>query len=288
MVNALSIVVNAAIISALYALVAIGFTLIFGVGGVLNLAHGASITLGAFAAYYATGGVVQAGLAGAVVAAVVVPALFSAGLYKGLIERVQDQPIMVMILTLVTSIAVEQLLFVLEGTQPKAIPSLVGGVVTVGGSRFQRNLLVVFVLSWVVLAGLFLFIDRTRTGKAILATSMSTKGAALVGIESDRINLYTWVVAGALAGIAGLFLGSFQTANFMMGRDPLMLSFAVVVIGGIGSVRGSIVGAYLIGSLEVLTSSLVSSRLTGLVPLLALIVVLLVKPEGLFGRELVE
>ena len=285
MVDALNVVVNAVLISALYALIAIGFTLIFGVGGVLNLAHGASITIGAFGAVYATN-VLEMGLLGAVVAAVLVPAAFSAALYLGLIRRVQDQPVMVMILTLVTAVAFEQLLLTLVGSQPQAIPPLVGGQITFAGSRFQTNLLVVFALSWALIAGLFLFVNRTMAGKAILATSMSRKGATLVGIDADRINLSTWVLAGVLAGLAGLFLGSFQTASWSMGRTPLVLSFAIVVLGGIGSIRGSVVGAYLIGTLEVVTTSVVDPRLQGLAPLVVLVGVLLVKPEGLFGREL--
>jgi branched-chain amino acid transport system permease protein len=287
MVNALNIVVNTAIISALYALVAVGFTLIFGVGGVLNLAHGASITVGAFSAFYAES-LLGVGPIGMVAAAVLGAAAFGALLYLGLIRYVQEEPIMVMILTLVAGVAIEQVVLTVEGAQPKAIPSLVGGTVAVAGSRFQTNLLVVFVLSWIVIGGLFLFVNRTKQGKAILATSMSHKGAALVGIDADRINLSTWVLAGALAGLAGLFLGSFQTASFAMGRTPLVLSFSIVVLGGIGSIRGSLVGAYLIGFLEVLTTSVVDASLQGLTPLLVLVGVLLLKPEGLFGRELTE
>jgi len=287
MVELLNVVVNSVIISALYALVAIGFTLIFGVGGVLNLAHGASITIGAFAAYYAAS-VFGLGLVGAVLAAILVPAAFGALLYAGMIRPVRDQPITVMILTLVTAVAIEQLVLTVEGSQPKAIPSLVQGQVVLAGSRFQLNLLVVFALSWLLIGGLFLFVNYTDPGKAILATSMSRKGAALVGIESGRINLGTWVLAGAFAGLAGLFLGSFQTASWAMGRTPLVLSFTIVVLGGVGSIRGSVVGAYLIGFLEVATTSFVDPRLQGLAPLLVLVGVLLVKPEGLFGRELAE
>lgn len=285
MVDLLTVAVNAALISALYALVAIGFTLIFGVGGVLNLAHGASITIGAFGAVYATD-TLGMGLVGAVLAAVLFPAAFSAALYLGLIRRVQDEPVMVMILTLVTAVAFEQLLLTIVGSQPRAIPPLVGGQVVLGDSRFQTNLLVVFALSWALIAGLFVFVNRSMAGKAILATSMSRKGATLVGIDADRINLGTWVLAGVLAGLAGLFLGSFQTASWDMGRTPLVLSFAIVVLGGIGSIRGSVVGAYLIGTLEVVTTSVVDPRLQGLTPLVVLVGVLLVKPEGLFGREL--
>lgn len=286
MVDIATIVVQGAIISALYALVALGFTLIFGVGGVLNLAHGASITLGAFGAYYAAS-VYGLGVGGALVASMIVPALFSLLLYKGMIEHVEDEPITVMILTLVTAVAVEQLLLTTEGSQAKAVPSLVGGQVVLAGSRFQTNLLVVFVLSWVIIGGLFAFTNYTKTGKAVLATSMSRRGAALVGIESGRITLYTWVLAGVLAGVAGFFLGSFQTANWAMGRTPLVLSFSIVVLGGIGSIRGSVVGAYLIGFLEIITVQF-EPRLAGISSLLVLVIVLLAKPEGLFGRELAE
>ncbi len=117
---------------------------------------------------------------------------------------------------------------------------------------------------------------------------MSTRGASLVGIETNRMYLYTWAVAGALAGLAGVFLGSIQTAGWAMGREPLVLSFSIVVLGGIGSIRGSLIGAYIIGFLEVFTVSYVDSSLSGLASLVVLVVILLVKPEGLFGRELVE
>lgn len=228
-----NIVVNGLIISALYAVVAIGFTLIFGVGGVLNLAHGASITVGAFGAYYVAR-VFGMGAWAGLVAGVLVAAAFGGLLYLVMIRRVQDEPIMVMILTLVTAVAVEQLILTVEGSQPKAIPALVGGVTPVAGTNLQHNLVVVFAVSWAIIIGLFLFVNYTDAGKALIATSMSRKGAALVGIESDRVNLSTWIIAGGLAGLAGVFLGSFQTASWAMGRAPLVLSFSIVVLGGIG------------------------------------------------------
>ncbi|MGZ0747706.1 branched-chain amino acid ABC transporter permease [Haloparvum sp. AD34] len=287
MVDLLTTIINAVMISALYALVATGFTLIFGVGGVLNLAHGATLTVGAFAAYYTTTALGLNIWIGTV-AALLVAGLFSAVLYLGLIQWVQDEPIMVMILSLVTAISIEQFFIVVEGTQPKAIPSLIPGQLAFAGISVQANQFLAFLLSWVLIGGLIVATNYTQTGKAILATSMSTKGAALVGIESNRMYLYTWVLAGALAGVAGVFLGSFTTASWAMGRQPLVLSFSIVVLGGIGSIRGSVVGAYLIGFLEVFTVSYVDSSMSGLASLIVLVVVLLVRPEGLFGRELTE
>lgn len=286
MVDILQFVIQSTIRSGLYALIAIGFTLIFGVGGVLNLAHGASIILGAYGAYVAS--TMGLGVGGAVLAAVVIPALFGGILYVAVIKHVEHEPIMVMILTLVTSVAIEQVVLNLAGAQAKRVPQFLEGNFTLAGTNVQYNLLAVFVVSWAIIIGLFLFINYTKQGKAILATSMSAKGASLVGIESNRINLATWMIAGALAGIAGMALGSQLGATFSMGRSPLVLSFSVVIIGGIGSIRGSVVGAYLIGFLEVGVIQFISNDLTGIAPLLVLILVLLVKPEGLFGRELAE
>ncbi|MFC7155122.1 branched-chain amino acid ABC transporter permease [Halomarina halobia] len=282
-----TVIVQAVTISALYALVAIGFTLIFGVGGVLNLAHGASITIGAYTAYLTTR-VYGLDIALGILAALAVTGLFGAVLYLGMVKRIEDEPILVMITTLVTAVAIEQVFLIAYGTQPKAIPSLLSGNVTLAGSNVQLNMVAVFVLSWLVIGALFAFVNYTKAGKALLATSMTRKGAALVGIEADRINLVTWVLAGAIAGVAGVFLGSFQTAYPLMGQTPLVLSFTIVVLGGIGSIKGSVLGAYLIGFLEIATIQYVSSSLTGLTPLLVLVLVLLAKPEGLFGRELVE
>jgi branched-chain amino acid transport system permease protein len=286
MADILSFIVQSTIRSGLYALVAIGFTLIFGVGGVLNLAHGASIVIGAYAAYFAS--VAGLGVPGAVLAALVIPALFGAGLYLSIIRRFEHEPIMVMILTLVTSVAVEQVILNGVGAQPVAVPQFLTGNFSLAGTNVQYNLLAVFVLSWAIIVGLFAFVNYTSWGKAILATIMSAKGASLVGIRSSRINLATWLLAGGLAGIAGMALGSQLGASFTLGRNPLILSFSIVVVGGIGSIRGSVVGAYLIGFLEVFVVQFVSNDLTGIAPLVVLVLVLLVKPEGLFGRELAE
>jgi branched-chain amino acid transport system permease protein len=285
MVDVLTIAVQAIIISALYALVAVGFTLIFGVGGVLNLAHGASITIGAFAAYFAMTSF-GLGIVGAFAAAAIVPAVFGGILYLGVIRQFQDEPILVMILTLVTSVAVEAILVTTQDATSYTLPVLVEGTVTFGSARIQLTSIVMFAISWLILIALFLYVNKTDTGRAIIATSMDRKGAFLVGIDSGRINLLMWVLAGALAGLAGLFLAQqFGGAAWDMGRTPLVLSFAIVVIGGLGSIRGSVIGAYIIGTIEVLTVNLVNAELQGLMPLLVLVAVLLLRPEGLFGQE---
>jgi branched-chain amino acid transport system permease protein len=285
-VSPVTVGVNVLLLGALYAIVAIGFTLIFGVGGILNLAHGAFLTLGAYTAYY----LVNAGLPvwATVPVAALVAAIAGVALYKGMLKKVADNPVSVLILSLVAGLIVEQVFLVLEGAQTLVVPSIVAGGVTFAGTNVELNRLVVFVVSWVVIGALFYFVNETKTGQAILATSMSRKGAALSGIDADRVFTLTWIVAAALAGVAGVFLATFQTVTPLMGRNPLLLSFSIVVLGGLGSIRGSIIGAYLISFLDQVTIQYIDTSLAGVSGLIVLVLVLLVRPEGLFGRELTE
>ena len=272
-------------LSGLYALIAIGFTLIFGVGGVLNLAHGASIVMGAFSYFGARA--LGSGVLLAVVAAVVVPGIVMGVVYLGMISRFEDEPIMVLILTLVFAVVVEQVVLNLVGASPTVL-SITEGTVSILGVSFTITRVLMFAISLSLVGLLIAFINFTRLGRAIVATSQSRKGASLVGIDSGRINLLIWMLAGAFAGLAGMFLGATQGASFRMGRGPLVLAFSIVVVGGIGSVRGSVLGAFIIGFAEVLTVSMISSKLSGLASLVILVLVLLVKPEGLFGHEYAE
>jgi branched-chain amino acid transport system permease protein len=293
MPDLLNVIINASTISALYAVVAIGFTLIFGVGGVLNFAHGALITTGAFAAYFVSGtgggqlgyptplglvaGMVAAGVAGGV-------------LYLGVIQFIEDQPVTLSILTFVIGFAIQHgyRIFFEVGTGRITVPKLLDGEVALFGQSISHTNLFIFVLSWIIIAAVFYFVNETRTGQAVLATSMTRKGAALVGIDARRVNFVIWVLAAAFAGIAGVLLMLQQTGSWNMGTNPLILAFSIVILGGLGSIRGSVVGAYVIGFVETFTTSFVDTRLTGLASLVLLIAFLLAKPEGLFGREAAE
>ncbi len=272
-------------LSGLYALIAIGFTLIFGVGGVLNLAHGASIVMGAFSYFGARA--IGLGVLPSALAAVVVPGLVMGAVYLVMIRRFDDEPIMVLILTLVFAVVVEQVVLNLVGASPNVL-SITSGTVAVLGVSFTITRVLMFAISVALVGLLIAFVNYTRVGRAVVATSQSRKGASLVGIDSGRINLLIWMLAGAFAGLAGLFLGATQGASFRMGREPLVLAFSIVVVGGIGSIRGSVLGAFIVGFAEVITVSVISSKLSGLASLVILVVVLLVKPEGLFGHELAE
>lgn len=280
-------IVIALLLSALYALLSVGFTMIFGVGGVLNVAHAAFLTLGAYIMLYASG------LQGinpwtATFIALVATGVFSIVVYVGPVKLIEDDPIIVVIVTLLIFLIVEEFFFVLEGTSPKSLPVLIGGRTTLAGTTVQINQILLFFLSWAILLALVVFVNRTTLGKAIQAVSMTKRGSTLVGIDKFHIAIVTWLIAGILAALGGVFLGIFQTAVYDMGLNPLIVAFSVVILGGLGSIKGSIVAAHIIGFLETMTTSLISPRLTGLAPLILLVIVLVVKPTGLFGREELE
>ncbi|WP_254824560.1 branched-chain amino acid ABC transporter permease [Haloglomus halophilum] len=283
MVNITNILISGIAISSLYALVAIGFTLIFGVGGVFNLAHGALLALGGFTSYFISFRYGLSPILG-LVGAVVVTGLVGGVLYLQVIEPVEDNTVAVLILTLLAGFLIQFGFGIFVTKQTISIPQIAPGSVSIAGTGIQNNTIFVFVSSVVLMAGLFVLVERTDIGKAIIAMSMSEKGASLVGIDQRRMKLYTWMLAAMFAGFAGVLLTSYQTGQWNMGLQPLLLSFTIVVLGGLGSIKGSIIAAYLIGFVETITTSVVSSQLTGVVPLSLLIVILLVRPQGLFGR----
>ena len=282
-VDLVKFVINAAAISSLYLLVALGFTLIFGVGEVLNFAHGSLLAVGAYTSFHAVN-TWNMSLWSAMVLSAVVSGVVGAVLYRGVVKYIRNQPVVTIIVTIIIGFAIEAVLGTMFGGGTITLNSPVPGVVDIFGRSVQAHFVFVFFLSWIIVALLVSYINYTPTGKAVRATNMNREGAALVGIDANRINTYVWAVAAGLAGLAGVLLLAFQTGSPSMGLEPMVLSFSIVVLGGLGSLRGSIVGAYIIGFLDTAMTTIIAPSLTGLAGLVMLVVVLLVRPRGLFGR----
>jgi branched-chain amino acid transport system permease protein len=290
MVSLVNVLVNAISISSLYAIVALGFTLIFGVGGVLNFSHGALITVGAEASYIISNGT-NLGLHPAlgIVGGMLTAALVAGALYLGVVRFVEDEPVTLLILTFIIGFFIQHAMRVfVTGTSNFSVNQVTPGETSIAGIQIFNINITIFVLATVLVALTGVFVSRTKTGKAILAVSMSDKGAAVVGIDARKINLITWLLAGAFAGIAGVLLTMKNTGTWSMGTQPLILAFSIVILGGLGSIKGSVVGAYVIGFTETITTQYIDSSLQGFSALVLLIVFLLIKPEGLFGREAAE
>ena len=129
------------------------------------------------------------------------------------------------------------------------------------------------------------FVHKTHLGRAILAVSMDRKGAMVSGIDPRRISMVTWAISGALGAVAGVFFATYTQLDPAMWVAPLIIAVAVVVIGGIGSILGSLIVAHIIGFMETFTTAVIAAELRGVFTMLLIIVVLVMMPRGLFGRE---
>jgi branched-chain amino acid transport system permease protein len=141
------------------------------------------------------------------------------------------------------------------------------------------------IISWVVLGSLLVFVRKTQLGRAIRAVSMDKKGAVVSGIDPQKINVITWALSGALGAIAGVFFATYTQLDPAMWVFPLITAIAVVIVGGIGSIMGSLVAAHIVGFLETITTSVIAAELRGVFTLLLIIIILVIVPKGLFGRE---
>ncbi|RKS81829.1 branched-chain amino acid ABC transporter permease [Haloarcula sp. KBTZ06] len=288
-----SVIVDGALISAVYALIAIGFTMVFGVGGVLNLAHGALIMAGAYTYLSLVSDSILASVTLHPIVAfpltIVIVGLISYGLYVVLVRTIEENVVITFLATIVVAIAFTELVTLVFHAQPYQY-SVVPGVLQVQalGTRILYVELAAFVVSWVAMGLLWYYVTKTDSGRSIRATSMSERGAMLTGVDVSGVRARTWLVAGGLAGIAGVFLGGIGAAEPTMWLEPLALAFIIVVVGGIGSIKGSVAAAYIVGYLQTATGQFLGQSVRGIMSLVVLVVVLLVLPQGLYGTEFVH
>lgn len=277
------IVIQGLLLSGLYALIAVGFTLIFSVGRVLNLAYGAYLMIGAYSYFW----LVQ--LLGVpkpfgMIFALAVGAGVGILKYLLIVKPLKGGHVSVEISTLILAVVIQAGVVLLFNDSAKIMHPIVNGVWRVAGATVTFNILSAALASWIILIGLFVFIRKTHVGRAMQAVSMDIKGAAISGIDPDRINLATWAISGALGAVAGVFFASYTQLNPSMWVAPLIIAVAIVIVGGIGSIVGTLIVAHIIGFLEVISTSLIAAELRGVFTMLLIIVVLVARPQGLFGR----
>jgi len=278
------IIIQGLLLSGLYALIAVGFTLIFSVGRVLNLAYGSYLMLGAYVYFHIvqTSGMPQIiGILGAVAVGAIAGLLKYYFIYKPL----KGDTIAVEISTLILAVIIGSVVVLLFGDAPKIMHPIIPGVWKIGGATVTFNILAATFVSWIILIGLYLFVRTTHLGRAIQAVSMDKKGAAISGVNIDKVNMTTWAISGALGAIAGVFFASYTQLSPSMWVAPLIIAVAVVIVGGIGSILGTLVVAHIIGFMEVTTTAVIAAELRGVFTMLLIIVVLVLMPKGLFGRE---
>jgi len=278
------ILVYGAVISAIYAMLAVGFTLIFGVARILNLAHGSFYALGAYAVYTFTA-VVHLPLWLASVLAVLFVAAFGMVMERVLVRPLRRSSLAVLLITLAVALMVEQMLLLVFGSEARNVPSMVNATYHFAGVDISSQRLLALGGAILILTSLWLFMQHTRLGSAILAISQDAEAAQYMGIPSDRIYSIVMGLSAGMAAAAGVLVAPFQTVIPGMGLLPLFKAFAIVVVGGLGSIPGSIVGALLLGYTETIIAFKISIEWSQIVSVAAVLITLILRPAGLFGKR---
>ena len=278
-------------LGAIIALSAVGLSLVYGVTGLVNFAHAEMVTLGAVAAYFFHASPVgpQWPLLVAAIPAVLVGAGFGwaqeQGIWKPL--RIRSTGLVaMMVVSIGLSFAVRHVILIFFGGEPRAYPDFAGQppIEVLGISVVPKNLITIAV-ALVVLAAVGLFLQRSRAGTAMRAVSDDADLAESSGIDVNRVILITWMLAGGLAALGGIFFGLNEAVQWDMGFKLLLLIFAAVVLGGLGTAYGAMVGGFVVGIAVEMSTLIVPNELKTAVGLVVLILMLLVRPQGLFGTK---
>ncbi len=288
----LSYLINGISLGSVYAIIALGYTMVYGIAKMLNFAHGDVIMVGAYVSFYATSLYGLPTWASVLVAAIVCTVLGVT------IERLAYKPLRTApsLAVLITAIGVSyflqnaaQLAF---GSSPIVFPSAVKfeGIRLFDGQLVISGITIVTVLACIVIMiALTLFINKTKMGRAMRAVSEDKGAAQLMGVNVNSTISMTFAIGSALAAIAGVLLCSaYPTLQPTTGSMPGIKAFTAAVFGGIGSIPGAMIGGLLLGVIQILGSAYISTQLSDAVVFAVLIVVLLVKPTGLMGKKMNE
>jgi branched-chain amino acid transport system permease protein len=278
----LTILVFGLATSGIYALMAVGVALIYGVGRVINFAHGAFYTLGAYFTYVYASRLGLGWWAGAALAILSV-SLLAAAFDRLLVEPLREREIIQWIMTFAFAFAVRELVVIVFGARPYSIPAFAPGSVTVLGQTIAAQRLLIVGTSGLAIGLLWAFLYRTKTGKALRAVALNRTGAHLVGIPVRSAHAAVMAISAGLAALAGIVISPISVVTPDMGLEPLLMAFTIVILGGIGSLRGSLVAALIVGYAGALVSFLWDPELVTFMALVVVFSVLIVRPTGLFG-----
>jgi branched-chain amino acid transport system permease protein len=209
--------------------------------------------------------------------------LLAAGFDQLLIEPLREHEILVWIMTFAFAFAIRELIVLLFGARPYSIPAFAPGSVSVLGQAIASQRLLVVAVSGLAIGSLWIFLRSARLGKALRAVALNRTGAHLVGIPVRMAHATVMAISAGLAAVAGIIISPINVLTPDMGLEPLLMSFTIVILGGIGSLRGSLVAALLVGYAGALVSFLWSPQLVTFMALVMVFGVLIFRPSGLFG-----
>jgi len=293
-------VINGVSLGAMYALLALGFTLVYGILELINFSHFNVFMVGSFIAMYVLQAfglsgqsTVLAGwpLLGVLITAFVVTML-GCGMLGVLIERLSLRPLRgvkgpsAKITTIGISYILFNLVLLFLGAEAKNYPNPLPPITwAIGGAVLRLREVLIWGISVVLMGGLYLFTQRSRMGKAMRATAQDPEAARMMGVEVDRVVMTAFFIGSALAGAGGMIFGLYYNfTSFTVGYSAGLRAFTAAVLGGIGNVPGAMLGGFIIGLTETMSGQFVAVRWTDVVIFSILVLVLVFKPSGLLGR----
>jgi branched-chain amino acid transport system permease protein len=286
---AIAIVVSGLTLGAMYAVSSISLSLLWGTLGVLNMAQGAFLVIGGYAAFTA---VTVLGLSAplAILFTILVGAMAGLITYFGLVRFLMSRPgfeTAVIIGTFGLSLIVENLVLRSYGAYPFSQPLAVSGGMDIAQSYVPYQNIVILLASVLVMIFLALVLNRTRMGRAIRATAQNGAAAQLMGVPTARIFVQVFLIAGILAAVSGMMLSSITTLAPTMGYDPMLKAFIVCVVAGLGNVYGALAASFIIGLIEAAVEFFLGVKFGFPMLLLLIILTLIWRPAGIFGRSVV-
>ena len=288
--NLIEQIINGLRTGSIYALIALGYTMVYGIAQMINFAHGDVIMVGAYALY-----VFSINMSLPPVAAVPLT-IAVCGILGILMEKVAYKPLRKAprLAVLITAIGMSFLLqsgsLLIFGATPIPFASILpAGAVSLGGISISVTSLITMAVTVVIMIGLTLFVNKTKAGRAMRAVSEDSDAAGLMGINVNKTISMTFAIGSALAAVAGiLYICQYESLKPTMGALPGIKAFVAAVLGGIGSIPGAMLGGIVLGLIESLSKAYISTRLSDAIVFGVLVVVLLVKPSGLLGKNRTE
>lgn len=283
------IIIDGLVSSSVYALLAVGFSLVFGVARIINLAHTAFYALGAYLIFTLSSSL-GLNLILSIILSIAVVTIIGVFSYKLVINPVRQHETTVFIVTIALAIIIQQVLLIAYGGHFRGVPSVITGYATIMGVKVLYQHLLTFGVVIIILLGTWVILMKTKLGVGIRATAQDREVANLMGINVARIGMITVAISVGLAAIAGALVAPLFVLTPSMWMHPLVMVLAVVVLGGLGSIKGSLLGALILGFSETLVVFLAPSGafLKGSIALTIMLIVILVRPSGLFGVSFEE
>jgi len=269
---------------AVYAMLAIGFSLIFGAARIINLAHTAFFMLAAYAVFY-FGTMLSFHPLIAIPLSIVIVVIIGVFVYYVFMEPIREHETAVLIITVSVALVFQELILIIFGGHYRGVSNIVAGYISPMGIRISYQYLLTLGVVGISLIAVWLVLMKTRLGTAIRASAQDREVANLMGMNVARIAAATMAISVGLAAVAGVMVAPLYTLEPHMWLNPLVLVLAIVILGGLGSIKGSFIGAMILAFIEVTVVFLMpgGAFLKVAIALAIMLIILIIRPEGLFG-----